>query len=126
MAQVAPILAGTTLANPDANGGYSESFLYRGADTEMADGSISTDLIYTTDKRMFTLHWSALTTVEKTALENAFAAAKFSSVGVAFTSPANIAYTVTRAKDFMEIVFESFLIAGGSLRWRAELRLRES
>lgn len=122
MAATQPVLAGTTLAHPKQEGGFSERVLFRSTSVEMASGAQSTDLVVSGAKRVFTLSWQAITAAEKADIITAFTAIKESSGS--FTSPDSTVYTVTRDGD-AEVEFEYVLTAGGNFHYNASLRLRE-
>lgn len=118
-----PTLAGTNLPQPVADGGYKVKDTYRGYASTMADGSVNFDLVNASVKRTFTLRWNALTATERTNIETAFDSIKNSSA--TFVSPTGNSHTVTRDPGNDSIEFEAYVVAGGALRYRAELTLRE-
>lgn len=117
----APTLGGTTLPYPS---GYRERVGYRGAFSEMADGTVAVDLVNVNAKREFTVTWRAITAANKTTIETAFATVKNASA--TFLAPTNTSYTVTRHPDQAEIEFEAIKQNSTTLRFNVEMRLREA
>ena len=122
MAATQPILAGTTLAHPTIDGGFSETLSFRGKTIEKADGSQSTDLVQSGAKRTFVLKWHMISASEKADIITAFTAVKDASG--AFTAPDGNAYTVTRDGD-ADLEFEFVRSAGGVFGYDSSLKLRE-
>jgi hypothetical protein len=120
MAFSAPTLAGSTLAAPQR---YNISRTYRGGTSVMADGSLSTDLVSTTAKRVWELGWDWLTDAQRTTLEAAFDAIKDASG--TFVDVSGTSYTVTLDEGAPELNFEAVKILGNNQRWRATLKLRQ-
>lgn len=116
-----PTLGGTSLPSPS---GYNERVGYRGAPSEMADGTLAWDLVNTNAKREFTVIWRAITAANKTTIETAFATVK--SASATFLSPTNVSYTVTRHPEQAEIEFEAVKQNSTTLRFNVEMRLREA
>ena len=117
----APTLGGTTLPDPS---GYRERVGYRGAPSEMADGTLAWDLVNVNAKREFTITWKALTAANKTTLETAFATVK--SASATFLAPTNVSYTVTRHPEQGDIEFEAIKQNSTTLRYNVTLQLREA
>lgn len=117
----APTLGGTTLPYPS---GYRERVGYRGAFSEMADGTVAVDLVNTNAKREFTVVFKGLSGTDKGTVETAFATVK--SASATFLSPTNVSYTVTRHPDQPEIEWEALKVNSTTLRFNVELRLREA
>ena len=118
-----PTLASYTLPPPTADGGYKVKDDFRGYGSTMADGSVVFDLVNASVKRTFTLRWNALTATERGTIETAFGAIKNASG--AFVGPDGTSCNVTRDPSNQSIEFEAYVVAGGALRYRAELTLRE-
>jgi len=118
--------SGVLTALPDLQypEGYEEITTYRAVDTELADGTVATDMISTSAKRRFVLRWRALTDTEKGDIEAAFAAIKDGTARTFEPPFSSTTYEVTRDLQFYEVPFRSTLTANG-LRWSAEMRLRE-
>jgi hypothetical protein len=121
MAYSAPTLASNTLAHPTS---YTVRRGYRGGQSIMADGSLSTDLVSATAKRTWDLGWDALTDAQRTTLQTAFDAIENTSgtyVDIDGTS-----YTVTLDEGDIGLEFEAVKVAGsGNMRWRTSLQLRQ-
>ena len=114
-------LGGVTLPDVEPEG-FDEDYGYRGSDREMLDGSIATDLVTTTAKRVFELRWWNLTESQVSTLKSAFATVRDGSASL--VTPLGATVTVTR--DIGEMALQ--------IRWRsrrrnpratATLRLRE-
>lgn len=88
------VLAGTTLP---WHSDYQRDREIRGVDTEMADGSIVTELVQASAKRIWRISWTSLTATQVATLENAFDAILDSSGS--FTDMDGASYTVTRGAD---------------------------
>jgi len=117
-----PVLGGTTLPWPAANGGYEERYGWRGADMVMASGAVATDLVTTSAKRAFTLRWVNLSTTDVATVQTAWATVKSSSATL--TTLSGSAYTVTRAEGVMELPITWYWRAG-AMRADVEMQLRE-
>lgn len=122
MAITQPILAGNTLAYPDAESGHVKTPMYRGGVLEMADGTQITDLVQASAKNTIKLKWSTLTAAELATLLTAWAAVKASSGS--YTDVDGVVYTVT-LDGLGELPTTSRLVAGGLVRYATELKLRE-
>jgi hypothetical protein len=114
------VLGGVTLPDPSE---YEESEGYRGGGRLMTDGSVAFDLLSTTAKHEYTIGWGTLTAAQKTQVKNAFATVKNASA--AFTTIEGASVTVTRAQDQESVKFTAVPVAGGALRWKTQMRLRE-
>jgi len=119
-----PILGGTTLPNPTAADGFSETLNYRGGLRRMADGSATIDLVASGVKRRFRLSWPGLTDTQKGTVTTAYATIDDSSAS--FTAPTGSVYTVNRDPDSPGLTFDAFMIGGGALRWRCTMYLEEA
>ena len=119
----APVLAGTTLAYVSATRGWSYSANYRGAMTDLADGSTQIDLVSDSKKRTFTLTWKNITTAQKDAIETAFHAIRKDSA--AFTAPDGQTATVKRSKAQPDIKWDTEVHGDGTYRWSGSLTLVE-
>lgn len=113
-------LGGQTLPDPSE---YEENEGYRGAGRLMADGSVAFDLVTTTAKHEYKITWGTLTAAQKTTVKAAFATVKNSSA--AFTTIEGASVTVTRLPDEDDLTFAAVPVAGGALRWKTTMRLRE-
>ena len=122
MAVTTAVLGGVTLPHVAADG-YDEGYGYRGADREMLDGSVATDLVSTTAKRTFELRWRELTETQVGTVRTAFATVKSSSAS--FTSPLGGSYTVTRDIGFFELDIKWRSQRGSVGRAAVTMRLRE-
>jgi len=120
----APVLGGNTLPHVTAADGYSETITYRGGMRRHADGSVIVNLVNASAKRKFRLSWPALTDAQKATMITAYASVDDSSAS--FTAPSGSTYTVTRDPDSPGLSLDSYMIGGGSLRWRATLYLEEA
>jgi len=117
-----PVLEGTTLAYPYD---YEEQAEFRGASVETADASVYFDLAQTSLKHLFTLRFRGLTTSQRTDIETAYTALKSNYTTSNFTAPTGTTYTVTRDPAQKELRWQAQPVAGGTLYWQTELRLRE-
>ena len=124
MAPTQPVLASNNLPHP-APDGYRETVEFRGASTEMADGTVVYDLVNSTAKHVFILKWQNLTTTQRGTVETAWAAIKSSYSASNYTAPTGTSYTVTRDPGQRTLDWQAQIVAGGTLRWSGELRLRE-
>lgn len=115
-----PVLGGTTMAHPST---YEESYGYRGAAVEMANGSIAWDLVTTTAKRVFTLGWKNISTTARNTIHTAFDTVKTATQ--TFTAPTGSSYTVTRAPGQDELEWSAVADGQGNLRWSTTMQLRE-
>lgn len=113
-------LGGVSLPDPSE---YEESEGYRGGGRLMADGSVAFDLVTTTAKHTYSIGWGALTGAQKTQVKNALATVKNASAS--FVTLEGVTVTVTRAEDQEEVRFSAVPVAGGQVRWKAQLKLRE-
>ncbi len=121
MALTTPVLAGTTLTVPS---GYTQTVGYRGGRQLMADGTLVTDLVNTSAKRVFELTWNALTDAQKSSLETAHAAIKDTSGS--YTDISGTSYTVTLDEGSGELKFEAKHVGtGAAVRWGVTLTLRQ-
>ena len=100
MAVTTAVLGGVTLPHVEADG-FDEGYGFRGADREMLDGSVATDLVSTTAKRTFELRWRELTESQIATVQSAFDTVKTASAS--FTTPRGGTYTVTRDVGFFEL-----------------------
>lgn len=119
----APVLAGSTLAQVSATRGYSYSANYRGAMTELADGSTQIDLVDDAKKRTFTLSWKNITTAQRDTIEAAFHAIRKASAS--FTAPDGQTATVKRSKQQPDLKWDTELKGDGSLLWSGSITLVE-
>ena len=118
MAYTQPILGGASLPNPAE---YKEQRAFRGAMTEMADGSVVFDVVDADTKKLYTLTWKTISNANKVLVEAVYDALKIASA--AFTPPTGAAETnVTRTDK--EIEFTVLNTAAG-LRWNVSMELRE-
>ena len=121
MALTTPVLAGTTLTVPS---GYTQTVGYRGGRQLMADGTLVTDLVNTSAKRVFELSWNALTDAQKSSLETAHAAIKDTSGS--YTDISGTSYTVTLDEGGGDLEFEAKHVGNGAaVRWGVTLTLRQ-
>lgn len=124
MAIQAPVLGGTTLAATRNEDGYMETPTVRGGSIVMADGSVRFENVQSGTKKEFRLAWDMLTDSQKADIETAFATLLTGYTSNNFTNVKGTSYTVTRYPDqFPEFVPQK--IGDGTLRWKAELKLRE-
>lgn len=114
-----PVLGTTNLPHPST---FRERVSYRGAFSEMADGSVAADLVNANAKRTFVIGWKMLNDTDKGTVATAFAAVKSSTA--TFTSPTGTSYTVTRDPQQSDIEFEATHTPGG-FRWAVTMTLRE-
>lgn len=113
-------LAGQSLAAPQS---YKSTRTYRGGTSVMADGSLVTDLVSTTVKRIWVIGWELLTDAQRTTLETAFDALK-DATGT-FVDKDGTSYTVTLDEGAPELECEAVKAAGNNQRWRASITLRQ-
>lgn len=122
MAVTTPALGGTTLPQVSARDGFYETGEYRGGDVITANGNVVTDLLTTTLKYVFELHWVGLTESQVTTVRTAWATVDDSSAS--FTSPRGGSHTVTRDVGAnLDIVWYK---AADGLRADVTMRLRET
>jgi len=119
----APILAGTTLPDVNANKGFSYSVEYRGSMQALADGTVQTDLVTDTAKRTFTLSWKNITTAQRDTINTAFNAIRKASG--AFTAPDGQTATVIRSPQQKDLKWDTELKGDGSDLWSASMTLVE-
>lgn len=117
---------GTLTALPDLAypNGYEEYVSYRAVDTELADGTVSTDMIQSGAKRRFVLRWRNLDTSDKNDVNTAFGAVKDGTARTFEPPFTTTTYEVTRDVGFYEIEWRASFAQSG-LRWSGEMRLRE-
>lgn len=124
MAIQAPVLGGTTLASVRADDGFMKTPAVRGGSIEMADGSVHFENVQSSVKYEFRLAWDMLTDAQVADVVTAFATLLTGYTSNNFTDVQGTSYTVTRMPDqFPE--FTPVRVAGATLRWKAELKLRE-
>lgn len=90
-ALVAPILQGTTLPVPSA---FSFRRELRHVATEMASGAVVYDFLDSDPKRIWTLEWRGLTSLETADIFAAFESLLTNALSDNFTDPKNQTYTV--------------------------------
>lgn len=120
-----PVLATNNLPHPAGPSGYDEQLEFRGAPSEMADGSVMFDLVNPTGKHLFVLKWENITATQKATVETAWTAIYMSYSANNFTAPTGTTYTVTRDPGQTKIDWKSTITGAGELVWSGELRLRE-
>jgi hypothetical protein len=101
---------------------YKEQHTWRGAMTEMADGSVAFDLVASLPKRTFTLTWRTLTQTQKQTLEAALLDLRTDPAPFTPPTPGAAQTTVTRTAADNEFVA---LATAAGLRWSLTLELRE-
>jgi hypothetical protein len=106
-----------------ANKGYSYSVEYRGSMQALADGTVQTDLVSDSKKRIFVLSWKNITTAQKDTIEGAFHAIRKASG--AFTAPDGQTATVTRSPQQKDLKWDTELKGDGSYLWSASMTLVE-
>jgi hypothetical protein len=111
-------IAGTALPDPAH---IQEDYAFRGAATEMADGSLQFDLVQSGAKRVWALTWTTLTAAQKTDLESALAAIK-ETPGV-YTDMESNSHTVTRHGN--ERIRVQHRPTAHGVRYAVTVRLRE-
>ena len=120
MAVSAPTLGGQSLQLPHR---YKQYAGYRGGTTIMADGSLTTDLVSTSEKLRWELGWDWLTSAQVATLKTAVDAVKASSG--TFVDVDGTSYTVTLDDGFLEIELEMKKIAGNNQRFATSIKLRQ-
>lgn len=101
---------------------YKEQSAWRGAVSEMADGTVAFDLVASLPKRTFTLTWRTLTFADKQIIDALLLNLRSDPVEFIPPTPGAVAVEVTRtsaANDFIA------LATAAGLRWSLTLELRE-
>lgn len=100
MAITNPYLGGTQLASLAADAGYEVDYFLHGASTELADGTVATQVIGSGSSygRLFSLKWKSISTGEASSIESKYWS-MVSSGSAAFVDPHGDAYTVQPTKD---------------------------
>ncbi len=120
MAVSAPSLGGQSLQAPQK---YKQIAGYRGATSVMADGSLSTDLVSTTEKLRWEIGWDWLTAAQVTTLRTAVGVVKNASG--TFVDVDGTSYTVTLDEGFLELEIEMKKVAGNNQRFATTIKLRQ-
>ena len=89
----------------------------------MADGSLTTDLVNTSEKLRWEIGWDWLTTAQVTTLRTAVGAVKNASG--TFVDVDTTSYTVTLDENFLELEIEMKKVAGNNQRFAATIKLRQ-
>ena len=118
MSYTTPTLGTVTLPRP---AGYTEQRSFRGAMSEMANGTVAFDLVQSTAKRLYTLSWTNVSDADKTTIETAFDL--LGTATQSFVAPTGGSTTVTRTDGGLEFAFAG--AASGELRWSVAMELRE-
>lgn len=119
-----PVLQGTTLPWPKADGGYEESYAMRAVSVETANGNLVFQRITTSAKREFTLSWQAITNGDRGNILAAYDALLSTGGTNNFTSIHGNTYTVTPLPNNPPIVGE-FLNTPGGGKYNVTIKLRE-
>lgn len=120
-----PVLQGSTLAWPAAEGGYSETYGQRAVSIETANGNYVFQRVTTTAKREFTLEWRAISNSEYSTIKTAFDAMLSTGGTSNFTAPTGSTYTVTPIANNPPLDAQ-YINTPGGVRWNVTLRLREA
>jgi len=120
MAVSAPTLGGQSLQTPNK---YRQYAGYRGGTSIMADGSMTTDLVSTTEKLRWELGWDWLTAAQVTTLRTAVGVVKNASG--TYVDLDGTSYTVTLDDSFLEVEIEMKKVAGNNQRFAATIKLRQ-
>jgi len=123
MAISIPSLGGTTIFTGVYPNKYRQYAGYRGGTSIMADGSMTTDLVSTTEKLRWELGWDWLTSAQVATLRTAVGVVKNASG--TFVDVDGTSYTVTLDDGFLELEVEMKKIAGNNQRFSATIKLRQ-
>jgi len=121
-------LSGDTLAQCN---NFSVTFAYVGSAVTLADGGLRRDLVDANYKRRWSLSWTALTQSELNTIIAAWADAvagdvKFIPPDYTISDPLiDLGYDVNAGSN-PQSTFEAYVVAGGTLRWRASIELWEA
>jgi hypothetical protein len=120
MAVSAPTLGGQSLQTPTK---YRQYAGYRGGTSIMADGSMTTDLVSTSEKLRWELGWDWLTAAQVTTLRTAVGVVKNASG--TYVDLDGTSYTVTLDENFLELEVEMKKVAGNNQRFATSIKLRQ-
>ncbi len=121
-------LNGDTLAQCS---GFSVRLEFLGSAVTLASGGLRRDLVDANLKRRWTVSWTALTVGEAITIIEAWADAVAGDVyfippDYTITDPeTDLGYTVNAGPN-PQSTFEAYLVAGGTLRYRASVELWEA
>lgn len=121
MAVTTPTLGGVTLPVPSAP--MTVRTFVRGGVQRMASGALVRDVISSTRKHEFTLHWNNITDAQLTMVHNALATV-IDGTSRTFLAPTGTSYTVVLS-DGGEPEWEAITVRGSDFRWSGSLRLEE-
>lgn len=112
-------LAGSSVPTPSA---YSISSAHRGASFIMADGSLKTDVVNASAKKVFVIEWTAVSAANLSAILTGYNA--LATATGTWTDHNSNSYTVTQDEGLPPLKYSERTAAAGA-RYDVSLALRE-